>query len=91
MQNINALINGFLARLASDTHQELLTIIFAWKSVVGEDFYAHSRIVRYEKKTLFVSIANHVWAQEITLQRPVILEKLREKTKLEINKIIFLL
>jgi predicted nucleic acid-binding Zn ribbon protein len=89
MTNIKNSLKDLLYKIAGEKYRDLLLISLTWKSLVGEILSERSKIIKYEKKVLYVKAVNHVWLQEFVLQRPELLAKLKEKTALDIENILF--
>ena len=81
-------IRGLLFRIAGEKYRELVIIALAWRTVIGDFLLERYKITKYENKILYIEAINHVWMQDFILQRPVWTEKLREVTKIDIEKIL---
>ncbi|MCK9328583.1 MAG: DUF721 domain-containing protein [Candidatus Cloacimonetes bacterium] len=89
MNRINSSIKNLLFRIAGNKYQELVVIALNWKYIVGNLLSERSQILKYERKILYVKVCNHVWMQEFILHRPDIIKKMKEKTNIEIDNILF--
>ena len=88
MNKLSKGLKSLLFEIAGEQYRDLLIIALAWKSVVGELLSERYKVVKFEKKTLFIEAVNHLWLQDFVLYKPMYLEKLRNETKLEIDNII---
>ena len=91
MKRIGVFIDKLLLQLAGEEFRDFLQLIFAWQLTVDKKYPAKSKIVKFENKIIYVKMVNHVWLQEIMLLRPLIINKLREMTKIEIENIFFII
>lgn len=75
------LVKGILSKALSikglDRKIERYGFILHWKEIVGEGLAAVCKPECISGKTLLLRVAHSAWAQEITFQKPVILQRLR--------------
>ena len=91
MTKIKSRLRNLLLRIAGEKYQDLVVIALAWNFVVGDILSERTKILKLENKILYVKVKTHIWMQQLVLIRPDILEKLRDKTKLQIENILFTL
>ena len=91
MKKMSSVFESLVFRIAGDQYHDLVVVFLAWQTVVGDIMYEKSKIIKFENKTLFVRVANHVWMTEFVLNRPLFLKRLKEQTKIDITNIIFTL
>lgn len=64
-----------------------------WDEIIGEsihpDFSKKSKPYKIESKTIMVDCLNSVWANEFQFKEENILNKIKEKFELEVEKIRF--
>jgi len=89
MKKFDNNIEGLIFKIAGEKYHDLVVIFLAWQAVVGDIMFEKSKIMKFENKTLFVKVANHVWMTEFVLNRPLFLKRIKEQTKVEINQIIY--
>jgi hypothetical protein len=82
-------LKDLLFKLAGEKYRDIVLVALAWKSVVGVLMSERSKILRIDKKVLYVRVSNHVWMTEFVLLRPKIIKDLKEKTHIEIENILF--
>jgi len=87
---LNSNIKSLLFKLAGEKYHHIVLIAMTWNSIVGDLMSKRSTILKIEHNILFVKIVDHVWKQEFINLKPMILKELREKTKLDIQNILFL-
>ena len=91
MKNMSTAFEGLVYKLAGDKYHDLVVVFLAWQTVVGDIMFEKSKIVKFENKTLFVKVANHVWMTEFVLNRPLFIKRIQEQTKVDIINILFTL
>jgi len=91
MTQINSSLLGLLFKIAGEKYRELVIISLAWRSTIGDLLSERYKILKFEKKTLYIEAINHLWMQDFVLYRPMYLEKLRKETKIEIDNILVVL
>lgn len=91
MNKINSDIKHLLYRIAGDKYHDLVLIALTWKSLIGEILSERSKIIKFENNILMVKVSNHVWLQEFLINRPNIINKLREQTNIKIDNILFII
>lgn len=73
-------IQDVLAKLlkpADLRHLEFLSRIRqAWENCLEASLLAHTELVDFQKKTLYVEVSGHPWAQELHFLKPRILSAL---------------
>ena len=60
-----------------------------WEKIVGERISKSTKIVKIEKKTLFIKCKNPTWKNELQYQKKEILNKLNQETS-QIEKIVLI-
>ena len=89
MKKLKSTFEKIVFKIAGDKYHDLVVVFSAWQSVVGDIMFEKSKIIKFENKTLFVRVANHVWMTEFVLNRPLFMKRLKEQTKVNINNIIY--
>ncbi len=89
MNKANSSLQNLLFRIAGEKYKDLVIIALNWKIIVGKLLSERSRILKLERKILYVKVCNHIWMQEFILHRPDIIKKLKENTNIEIDNILF--
>ena len=60
-----------------------------WEKIVGEKISKSTKIIKIEKKTLYIKSKNPAWKQELQYQKETILKNIEKHTK-EIKNIIII-
>ncbi len=79
----------FLLKLAGAQFKEIVLFSFVWDKIVGKGIAKRASIEKYEKGTLFVSVSNNVWLQELVLMKEKLIKKLSKATGVTLKDIIF--
>ena len=91
MKKMSSSFESLVFKIAGDQYHDLVFVFLAWQLVVGDIMFEKSKIIKFENKTLFVRVANHVWMTEFVLNRPLFIKRLHEQTKVDINNIVYTL
>ena len=89
MRKINSKLDKLLFQLAGEKYRDFLIISLSWKDVVGELLAARTKVKKFKKNVLYVTVEHPAWMTELVIHRPLILEQLKEQTKLKIDNILF--
>lgn len=73
--------------LAEGLHTQ--EVLESWPAIVGDRIAEHSQAVGIENGILTVRVESSVWAQELNLLRPKIVQRLRERLGEELKDIRF--
>lgn len=79
MRKINSAVDKIVARIAGKNAMLEYRALRDWNTVVGEVVAQVSVPVRVVKGVLFVSVKSSTWRQELSMQKPQILKKYKEK------------
>ncbi|RKY52284.1 MAG: hypothetical protein DRP93_08385 [Candidatus Neomarinimicrobiota bacterium] len=79
MRKINSAIDRIVARIAGGNAMLEHRALRDWNVVVGKVVAQVSVPVRVVKGTLYVSVKNSTWRQELSMLKPQILKKYEEK------------
>ena len=79
----------FAQRLAGGQYQDLVCLTFTWDRVVGRAIKKRTRIEKFEKGVLFVSVVQSSWLTELKLMQSVLMEKLYKESSIKIKEIVF--
>jgi predicted nucleic acid-binding Zn ribbon protein len=60
-----------------------------WSQMVGPAVACQAMPVRLDRQILYVAVANPMWAQTLSLERPTILAKIQEQSCIELKDIRF--
>ena len=69
-------ITGVLSDLGLDDARRAFEIGQCWEAAVGPDVARHARPIGMRGDVLEVAVVSSVWAQQLQLQAPALLEKL---------------
>lgn len=58
--------------------------IYNWAEVVEKEISLHSHPIKIQGKTLFLSVENNIWANELNMRKGEIINKINLKAKEEI-------
>ena len=78
-------------RVAGDRYYYLALIALIWKDIVGDILAERSAPEKYEHHVLFVKVLNSTWMQELILIKPMIISRLNDNPKLQVNDIVFII
>lgn len=83
--------NGLIYRLGGEKYQRFIHVFLAWKGVVGELLSSRSHPLKLELNTLYVSVQNSTWMQELVLLKRDIMAKYKSIYQEEIAEIVFII
>lgn len=86
MKKINTVVDHLVARIIGSNAMKEYKAFEEWNTVVGEVLAQNSVPVKVVNGVLYVSVKNSVWRQEISMQKPQILKKYRERYGMDIIK-----
>ncbi|MBM4403480.1 MAG: DUF721 domain-containing protein [Candidatus Cloacimonetes bacterium] len=90
-QALGRLTDFLLERIAGEKFADFLAILRSWRVIVGDLLAERSCPVKYENNVLFVGVKNNTWMQELILTKQRIIDAYRQKLKINIRDIIFLI
>jgi len=73
---LGPLLNSILARMGLGHSLDGWRMVSLWPEIVGEKIAEVSKAIRYENDTLFVSVPDAVWRQELLLDIDRILQEI---------------
>ncbi len=73
---LGPLLNSILARMGLGYTLDGWKIVTSWPEIVGAKIAEVSKAIRYENDTLFVSVPDAVWRQELLLDVDRILQEI---------------
>jgi hypothetical protein len=77
-KNVTDVLPGVLSHLRIDQRQSETEVLKVWNNLIDPNIVAHARPTKLHKGTLFVSVDNNVWLDEIVrYRRREILERLQ--------------
>ncbi len=79
MKKINSAVDNLVARIIGRNAMREHEAFRSWNALVGEHVARNSVPVRVENGVLYVSAKNSVWRQELSMQKPQILNKIEER------------
>ncbi len=86
LNNIKATLEDTLERLGLKQGIENHKPLVCWKEVVGNKVASHTQPTRIRKGVLFVNASSSVWAQELSLVKKELTEKINKHLKNELVK-----
>ena len=90
-QPLSKFTDSILERIAGDKFAGFLSILRHWQDIVGDLLAERSCPVKYENNVLFVGVKNNTWMQELILTKQRIIDSYRQKLKINIRDIVFLI
>ena len=67
-----------------------ISIQTAWGKIVGKPITTNTEIISFKNQTIIIKASNPIWRNELSLQKPIFIEKLKKaEPSLKIKKIIF--
>lgn len=76
-RRIAGVLDDLLSRLSISRQYRGWSFVSDWPEIVGEFYAERSEAVRYDNGTLFVSVTNDALRQEFSIQKEMILQKIR--------------
>ena len=73
---LGPLLNSILARMGLGHAHDGWRMVNLWPEIVGDKIADRSKAIRYENDTLFVSVPDAVWRQELLLDVDRILQEI---------------
>ncbi len=83
-------LHKLLFKIAGSENKPLIILALQWKEIVGKILAERSFVYKMENKTVFIGVTNNVWMQELTLNKQMILKRIKERCKLDLKDIIFI-
>lgn len=77
LEGIQGILQGALKRRGLDQAIAKYQFVLKWPEIVGGEIAKRTRPEFLKNGTLFVRVAESVWAQELTFQKDVILNRLK--------------
>ena len=81
LTQVRSIISKVLAHRGLDKRAERYEFILFWDKIVGERLAEVSKPECILNRSLIVNVAHSVWAQELTMIKPVLLESLARYLK----------
>ena len=78
-QPIGGVIDRVVRSLGLATRYGGWLAVNQWPEIVGQQIAQAARAVRFRDGTLYVAVPSAAWRQELSLQREVILQKIRSR------------
>ena len=79
LDSVGSVLEVMAARLGIKKQLKRAQVINEWGDIVGAKIAAETKPDHVRGVILFVSCSGPVWAQQLTLLKPQILKKIREK------------
>jgi len=89
MKSLTGDLKTFAFAVAGEKYRDFLTLLFTWPSIVGDIQAQRTQLIRYEKKVLFVQVVDHLWRQDLHLNKSRYIEQIKAKTSIDIQDIKF--
>lgn len=77
-QPVQAALESAFRRFGIGDRLAKYTFVLHWKEIVGEEIAKRSFPERIRNGVLKVKVSNSVWAQELTFQKQIILNRLKK-------------
>ena len=66
-----------------------ISIELIWEKMVGNPISSNTKIQSFKNGTIIINVSNSIWRNELSLQKPILLEKLQKKEpNLKIKELI---
>ena len=66
-----------------------ISIQLVWEKMVGKQISSNTKIQSFKNGTIIINVSNSIWRNELSLQKQILLEKLKKKEpNLKIKDII---
>ncbi len=89
-QELKEILNKYFQGKELKKINEIITIEKIWDEIVGDPIKKNTEIISFKNKTLTIKTSTPVWRNELTLQKKVLLNKIKKTNpKLNIKEIIF--
>ncbi len=88
-QNAGRGVKSLLLKIAGDRYKDLVLFALSWERVVGSTMAERSSVERFHNHILYVGVTNSVWLQELSLNKPLILERLNREHRGKIKDIVY--
>lgn len=82
-------IQNVLYNIAGSEFRDLVTIALQWKKLIGTLLAERAKVESFQNKTLYVSVNNSVWMQELVLHRKKMIYKIKKQLDIEVADIVF--
>ena len=82
-------MQSLLIKILGDKHRDYVIIALNWSNTVGAYLAKYSKVIKIEKKVLFIAVENSVMLQEFVLLRDDLLARLNCSLPVVIEDIIF--
>ena len=82
-------IRNLVFSIAGSQYKDLVAVSFCWKNILGNLLNERTTIKKIEHSTLFVSVTNNVWMQELVLTKHEIIAQIKLKSGVELENIVF--
>ena len=77
-QAVNTLIDGIFKKFGLEDKIAQYQFVKHWHEIVGNDIAQRSRPISLKNNTLVVEVTNSAWAQELSFQAQIIINRLQK-------------
>lgn len=88
-ESLGSILDCSLKNMGLDTKLKDYQVITHWDDIVGKQISYVTKPLYFKFKTLFVSVANHIWMQQLTFLEDKIIQKVNDYVKHEVVKKIY--
>ena len=53
--------------------------VSAWEEIAGPQYAGHTKALRFDGGRLYIQVDNSVWMAQLGMEKPVLLQKIRDK------------
>jgi predicted nucleic acid-binding Zn ribbon protein len=89
MDSLNRLVNAFQQRQRTHPRNDFQRVLVHWAEVVGAVVAAKTRPLQLQNRTLWVAVPASVWAQNLSFERHLLLQKLNPHLSVPLRDIRF--
>ncbi len=77
-QSLEQILKGVTQQPQWEKYQQFDHLIKCWHKIVNDKIAQHTRIVYLKNQVLWVAVSSSVWAQNLSLQRYTLVQKLNQ-------------
>ncbi len=88
-ESLKLVLNSIANQPQWEKQKEYHHLVECWQKVVSEKIAKHTKLLYLQRKILWIATPNAVWAQNLTLQRYSLLQKLNQKMTQPLTDIRF--
>ena len=87
---IKELLSDYLQGTNLNEINKTINLEKSWETIVGETISNNTKIISHKKGTLTIRASNPIWRNELSLQKQVLIEKIKEiNPEYKVTEIIF--